>query len=292
MENSATSSFNWQEAFRETFSQFSQQVINYAPQILGCIAILVLGWVVARLLSLSTRKLVHGLDHLFKRVSRADSLNRERIKQSYANIAGVAVFWVVFLFFVAVAANILGWAMFSGWMDSIVNYLPGLLTGLLIIMAGFLMSNLAHTAIQSATIGSGATQSAAMARSVQVVILFSAIIIGVEQIGLSVDFLSNFIVVISGTLLGGAALAFALGARNMVANIIGAQYTRKHCRVGEIMKIGEYEGEIIEVTQSCIVLDTGKGRAVIPARLFQEQVSHFSTAIDEVAGDEGGNEQP
>ena len=278
MADSVTNSFNWQEAFRETFSQFSQQVINYAPQILGCLAILVLGWLIAKALSLSTRKLVGGLDILFTRVSRIGHLHGERIKTSYANIAGVAVFWVVMLFFVAVAANILGWAMFSGWMDSVVNYLPGLLTGLLIIMAGFLVANLAYTAILSATIGSGVTQSAAMSRAVQVVILFSAIIIGVEQIGLSVDFLSNFIVVISGTLLGGAALAFALGARNMVANIIGAQYTRKHCRVGEIMKIGDVEGEIIEVTQSSIVLDTGNGRAVIPAMMFQEQISLLSSA--------------
>lgn len=280
MADSATNSFNWQQAFHETFNQFSQQVINYAPQILGCVAILVLGWIVAKILSLSTRKLVSGLDHLFARVTRVGSLHSDRIKKSYANIAGVAVFWVVMLFFIAVAANILGWAMFSGWMDSVVNYLPGLLTGLLIIMAGFLVANLAHTAIQSATIGSGATQSAAMARAVQVVILFSAIIIGVEQIGLSVDFLSNFIVVISGTLLGGAALAFALGARTLVANIIGAQYTRKHCRVGEIMKIAGVEGEIVEVTQSSIVLDTGDGRAVIPAGLFQEHVSQFSSATE------------
>lgn len=282
MADSTVNSFDWREAFQETFNQFSQQVIQYAPQILGCLLTLILGWVVARFLSLSTRKLVHGLDHLFKRLSRVDSVNREIIRRSYANIAALVVFWAVLLFFVAVAANILGWEMFSGWMESLVNYLPGLLTGLLIIMAGFLVSNLAHSAIQSATIHSGATQSAAMARSVQIVILFSAIIIGVEQVGLSVDFLSNFIVVISGTLVGGAALAFALGARNLVANIIGAQYTRKHCRVGEIMKIGEFEGEIVEVTQSCIVLDTGSGRTVIPARLFQDQVSHFSTAVDEV----------
>lgn len=289
MADNAANSFNWQEAFQETFDQFTQQVINYAPQILGCIAILVLGWIIAKVLSISTRKLVHGLDHLFKRVAKADSLNRERMKQSYASIAGLAVFWVVFLFFIAVAANILGWAMFSGWMDSVVNYLPGLLTGLLIIMAGFLVSNLAYTAIQSATINSGATQSAAMARSVQVVILFSAIIIGVEQIGLSVDFLSNFIVVISGTLLGGAALAFALGAKTMVANIIGAQYTRKHCRVGEIMRIGDVEGEIIEVTQSSIVLDTGNGRAIVPASLFQQQVSQLSSVTNQ---DPAVNENP
>ena len=268
--------FNWQEAFNETFTQFSQQVINFAPQILASILLLLFGWLVAKALSVSTNKLVQGLDLLFKRFTRVDTVQEERLKNSYALIISKVVFWVAMLFFVAVVANILGWEMFSGWMDSIVNYLPGLLTGLVIIMAGFLVSNLAHAGILTATLRAGMSQNNAMARAVQVVILFSAIIIGVEQIGLNVDFLSNIIVVIAGTLLLGASLAFAMGAQTLVANIIGAQYTRRHCRVGEIMKIGEVQGEILEVTQSSIILDTGTGRAVIPAKLFQEQMSIYS----------------
>ncbi|MFM1896538.1 MAG: hypothetical protein RLZZ385_1612 [Pseudomonadota bacterium] len=273
--------FNWQAAINETFNQFSQQVINFAPQILASLLLLLFGWLVAKALSVSTNKLVQGFDSLFKRVTKVDSVQEERLKNSYALIISKVVFWVVMLFFVAVAANILGWEMFSGWMDSIVNYLPGLLTGLVIIMAGFLVSNLSHAAIITATLRAGMTQNNAMARAVQVVILFSAIIIGVEQIGLNVDFLSNIIVVIAGTLLLGASLAFAFGARTLVANIIGAQYTRKHCRAGEIMKIGDVQGEILEVTQSSIILDTGTGRAVIPAKLFQEQISVYSGGIDE-----------
>jgi len=117
------------------------------------------------------------------------------------------------------------------------------------------------------------TQSAGMARAVQIVIIFSAIIIGVEQIGLNIGFLSNVIVASIAILLAGAALAFSLGAKNMAANIIGAQYTLKYCRVGDKIKIGDIEGEIIELAQACIVIETGSGQAIIPAKFFHEQVS-------------------
>jgi small-conductance mechanosensitive channel len=273
MEDNTTASFNWQSAIDETFTDFSQQLINYFPQLIGTIGVLLLGWLVAHTLSLSTRKVIQGLDVIFARFTRIDGINQERIQGSYSVIISKIVFWIVMIFFLTVAANILGWDVFAGWLDSIVSYLPGLISGLIIILGGFLLSNFAKATISSAADKAGMTQSAGMARAVQIVIIFSAIIIGVEQIGLNIGFLSNVIVASIAILLAGAALAFSLGAKNMVANIIGAQYTRKYCRVGDKIKIGDIEGEIIELAQACIVIETGSGQAIIPAKFFHEQVS-------------------
>lgn len=273
MEDNTTASFNWQSAIDETFTDFSQQLINYFPQLIGTIGVLLLGWLVAHTLSLSTRKVIQGLDVIFARFTRIDGINQERIQGSYSVIISKIVFWIVMIFFLTVAANILGWDVFAGWLDSIVSYLPGLISGLIIILGGFLLSNFAKATISSAADKAGMTQSAGMARAVQIVIIFSAIIIGVEQIGLNIGFLSNVIVASIAILLAGAALAFSLGAKNMVANIIGAQYTRKYCRVGDKIKIGDIEGEIIELAQACIVIETGSGQAIIPAKFFHEQES-------------------
>jgi small-conductance mechanosensitive channel len=113
-----------------------------------------------------------------------------------------------------------------------------------------------------------------MARAVQVVIVFSTVIIGVEQIGLNIGFLSTLIVVVVAVLLAGAALAFGLGARSLVANVIGAQYTRRHCQIGDLIRLGAVEGEVIEIAQAGIVIATPEGKAIIPARLFHEEVCH------------------
>lgn len=273
MEDNTTASFNWQSAIDETFTDFSQRLINYFPQLIGTIGVLLLGWLVAHTLSLSTRKVIQGLDVIFARFTRIDGINQERIQGSYSVIISKIVFWIVMIFFLTVAANILGWDVFAGWLDSIVSYLPGLISGLIIILGGLLLSNFAKATISSAADKAVMTQSAGMARAVQIVIIFSAIIIGVEQIGLNIGFLSNVIVASIAILLAGAALAFSLGAKNMVANIIGAQYTRKYCRVGDKIKIGDIEGEIIELAQACIVIETGSGQAIIPAKFFHEQVS-------------------
>lgn len=266
--------FQWRAAIDETFQDLSQQIVQYFPQLLGTATLLLLGWILAKALALSSRKLVEGLDALFARLVHHEGIQRERIQRSYALIISKLVFWVVMVFFMAVGANVLGWDLFSGWLDSIVAYLPGLVTGLLIILAGILISSLARSGIQSATARAAPEQSLMMARAAQVLIIFSSVIIGVEQIGLNIGFLSSLIVVVIAVLLAGAALAFSLGARQLVANIIGVQYSRRHCQLGDVIRIGGVEGEIIEFAATGIVVVTGEGRAIIPASTFQEEVCH------------------
>lgn len=277
MADNSEALFNWNEAIKETFTEISQQLVNYAPQIIGAAIILLIGWGVAHALALSTRKLVQGLDTLFTRVTKADSDNRERIKHSYAIIISKVVYWIIIIFSLAVGANILGWDLFSGWMESVFDYLPGLITGLIIILGGFLLSNLAKAGIISAAHKAGIHQSVVMAKVIKIAIIFSSIIIGVEQVGLNIDFLSNIIVAVITIILAGGVLAFSLGAKNLVSNVIGAQYIRRHCKVGDILTIGNTKGEILEVSQASIILKTDDGKAIIPAKYFHEQVSNISS---------------
>ncbi|WP_417317794.1 mechanosensitive ion channel family protein [Emcibacter sp.] len=276
MSENTMKAFSWSTAIDETFQEISQQAVNYAPQLAGALALLLAGVLIAHFLKLATKKLVQGLDFLFKRTDKVDGYKRERLKRSYSVITSQIVFWAVLMFFIAASANLLGWKMFTGWMDSLIVFLPSLITGLLIILAGFLLGNAARSGILSTAASADITQGPLLAKIAQIFILCSSIIIGVEQVGLNVHFLTTIIVVTIGLLLAGATLAFGLGARTFVENILGAQNIRKHARIGEHMYIGDHDGEILEVTQTSIILDTATGRVVVPAKMFQEQVSRLS----------------
>ncbi len=266
---------SWQESIRHTFEEFTTQIIAHAPQLIGAIALLIVGCIAAKILSVVSKKLVGSIDSLFARVGQTDGARQEKIKRSYAVIVSRVVFWTVMIFFISATANMLGWQMFSSWMNSVVNYLPNLITGLLIILGGFLLGNAARSVVISTAHTAGIEQGEILAGVVKIIVFIATLMIGISQIGINVDFLTNVLVVTVGVFLAGAALAFGLGARTLVANIIGGQYVRKHCRVGEQLRLGEVEGSIVEVTQTSIILDTESGRAVIPAKHFQEQVSRF-----------------
>ncbi len=274
---------SWQESITHTFEEFTTQIIAHAPQLIGAIALLIVGWIAAKILAVFSRKLVGSFDSLFQRAAQADGARQEKMKRSYAVIVSKVVFWTVMIFFISATANMLGWQMFSTWMNSVVIYLPNLITGLLIILGGFLLGNGARNIVVSTAHSAGIEQVQILASVVKTVVIFSALVIGIEQIGINVGFLTNALVVAVGVFLGGAALAFGLGAGTLVANVIGGQYVRKHCRVGEQMRLGEVEGTVVEVTQTSIILDTELGRTVIPAKHFQEQVSSFVSSREEAS---------
>lgn len=273
--------FIWQESIIHTYEEFMTQIIAFAPHLIGAIALLVAGWVVAQTLRVTSRKLVGSFDSLFQRAAQADGARQEKMKRSYAVIVSKVVFWTVMIFFISATANMLGWQIFSNWMNSVVTYLPNFITGLLIILGGFLLGNGAKSIALSTANSAGIEQSEILAGVVKIIVFITTLIIGIKQIGINVDFITNVLVVTLGAFLGGAALAFGMGARTLVANIIGGQHVRKHCRVGEQMQLGGYEGKVVEVTQTSIILDTKLGRTVIPAKHFQEQASSFISSPEE-----------
>ncbi|MGV3592335.1 MAG: mechanosensitive ion channel family protein, partial [Gammaproteobacteria bacterium] len=65
MADSTRAAFEWRTAVDETFNELSQQFVQYFPQLVGTVTLLLVGWVVAKMLALSAQKLVEGLDALF-----------------------------------------------------------------------------------------------------------------------------------------------------------------------------------------------------------------------------------
>ncbi|MFT5084404.1 MAG: hypothetical protein ACI9Y1_002459 [Lentisphaeria bacterium] len=275
--------FDWQNALTETHIEFSQNVIAYLPQMLSALALLLIGWLVAWLLRLLARKLIRGFDALVLRAAQKRGLPQSPVR-SFARLGGNIVFWSVLLFFISASANMLEWKIFSGLTSALLTYFPNVLTGLLIILAGFALSGLTRSAVARAAESADIAHADLLARIVQVTIVLTAIVIGVEQLGINVAFLTTTLIVTAGVLLSGAALAFGLGAKHFIANVIGAQTTRKHYQLGQLIKIGDVKGYLLEITPTILVLDTELGRAAVPAKLFHEQISQTITDAPEDGG--------
>jgi small-conductance mechanosensitive channel len=69
---------------------------------------------------------------------------------------------------------------------------------------------------------------------------------------------------------GGLALAVGLGARDYVANLIGAHYLRQAFAVGQTIRTNGLQGRILEITATSVVLETADGRVNLPGRIYNE----------------------
>ena len=57
----------------------------------------------------------------------------------------------------------------------------------------------------------------------------------------------------------------------LVGNLMAAHYLSRTLRVGDRVRVGEHEGEIVDIMATCVALDTAEGQLLLPARGFHER---------------------
>ncbi|HKJ95573.1 MAG TPA: mechanosensitive ion channel domain-containing protein, partial [Gammaproteobacteria bacterium] len=245
-------------------------VANFLPDLLGAVVVLLAGWIVARVLRGIAVRGALALDRLLERAARARGLAAERIPRVSADILGNIVFWIVALLFATAAAEVVGLAAFSEGLQRVFAYLPTLVAGGLIVLAGFLVGVIARDMVVAAAPASF-HERALLGRIVQVSVVATAIVIGADQVGIDVTFLIILAAIMLGSIAGAVAVALGLGARTFVSNLIGAHYLRKAYRIGQQVRMGGVEGRILELSMTGVILETEDGRVTVPAKLFHEE---------------------
>ena len=127
--------------------------------------------------------------------------------------------------------------------------------------------------MKSRTFKSGIYSTAMLGRIVNYTILVISIIIAINQVGIDISFLTSLTYILVGALLFGAALAFGIGAKASVSNILASHYITRNYTEGNLIRIGEYEGRIIKISSTSVFLETESGQVIIPAKEFSEQKS-------------------
>lgn len=271
----------WLDGLRASAANLLDTMVGYLPNLIGAVLLLLLGWMLARLVRAAAGRLGNAVNRLLDRLMRRGSLTRFRLSPRALKLIGNAAFWLVILFFITAATRVAQLDAFSSWLDRILAYLPTLLAGALIILAGYLVSALVRDLV-AATLGSaGLAQNELFAAVAQGATFLTAVVIGIDQIGIDVTILITLIAIAVGAMLAGLSLAFGLGSRDFVSNLIGAHYLQQYLQPGQTARIGEIEGEVLELTPTSVVLATAGGRTAIPAKLFNEAATVVVTPGDD-----------
>ena len=263
----------WLVDFRANVAEALLAFASYLPYLLGALLLLVIGWIVARVLRGLFIRLGSGLNRLLERIRHPVGTRRLRLSQPVVTLIGNVIFWVVILVFAAMAARVGRLEAFTSWLDRIVEYLPTLVAGGLIALAGYLVSTLVRDVVSTTVASTGSHQAELFGFAAQSAVFLTAVVIGLDQIGIDVTFLITLLGIVVGGLLLGIVFAFGFGARAFVGNLIAAQQVHRLIEPGSLVQIGDEQGQVLEITATYVILVTSKGRLVVPAKTFQEQTT-------------------
>jgi len=197
-----------------------ESIIAYIPNLLGAAVLLALGWFVAGFMRSACLKLAQGVDRLLDPLFNRRRVPKLKASHPVLDLFSKIVFWVVVLFFAKFALHTLGLEAVSEWMDQVVEYLPTFIAGGIILVAGTLFSVLIRDVTITTADSAGIPQARLFGTIAQGATLITTLVIGLDQIGIDVSFLANLIEIAVGALLGSLALAFGIGGRTFIGNLI------------------------------------------------------------------------
>lgn len=246
-------------------------LVDLIPNILISLVVLGIGYLIARLVKYLIIRLIQYIGRLVSRRFKTINLNQA------GTFIGMAFFWLIIFSSVLLITDILGLTLLTNWFQDILQYIPNVLAAILIIFAAIIIGNFIYEFINSISERVGLEYSTTLGRIAQFLILFTAIIIAIDQIGIEISFLIHIIDIALAALLFGAALAFGLGARTSVSNILAAFYVRKNYKEGDVVQIGKIKGKITKIELTNVILDHENGQVIIPANEFNKTTSFLLT---------------
>ncbi len=244
------------------FLKLKGQFLALIPDLLASLLVLVIGYLVAISLKYIVALLFRNLGKLTRR--RFQHLNLEKA----GLFLGIAFFWLTIFASILIVTDILGLTILAKWFQSIIHYIPNVVVAVFIVFAATVFGSLISDLIPSVEQRTGIKYSATLIRIVRFVILFLAIIIALDQIGIEISLLIDIIDIILASLLFGAALAFGLGAKEAINNILASYYIRKRYKEGDEIQIDDVRGVILKIEATNVIIDNEIGQVSIPAKIF------------------------
>lgn len=235
-----------------------RDLIHAYPE-LAAVAVLIVGIGLGKLAAVMTRRALSLTD---RAAARWGGRERSHISPVFQQGLSLLAFLLVLALAIIVAVRLLDIDQLSGWLDAVLAYVPRFVLGLLIIGAGTVLGTLTRNLCASLMAQGDA--NALLPRLAQVGVVLIAFVTGLQQIGIDISFITQLSLIVLAALLGGLSIAFALGARQYVANLM-AQSELARYATGDRLRIDEDEGEIVEIHRTGLTLATDEGLVAIPA---------------------------
>lgn len=259
-------------------------VIQQLPSLFAALILILLGWFIARLVKTFTIRGVTFLNSFLRRVLTGRTRAVVLFSDGVTSLLGSILYWVTLFIFAVAALKTAGFSGIAVWLERIADYLPAMLAGGLIILLGYVISRVVRDVVLAAALSARFPEAQLISRITQTITFLTALVIGMDQAGVDVSFITTMLGVSTAAVLIGFAIAFGLGAKVLVSNLLAAHYLRELLEPGQRVRVGDHEGTVLDVSATALVLDTLEGRVSIPAKVYHEQA--IATLLPEPDRDE------
>ncbi len=205
-----------QKLLIEPFKSFFENVLDFLPNLLTSLLILILGGVIAIALEKTFIRLFRAinLDRLSEKFGIKDIIQKGGIKEPVSIVFSKIICWLTVLIFLIISLNALNVTTVERLLEKFFLYLPNIFVALFILFMGYLLSNFLGRTALIASVNAGFKLSGIIGKFVQFTVFFISIAMALEQLGIGKETVLLAFAIIYGGVVFALALAFGLGGRH------------------------------------------------------------------------------
>ena len=258
----------WKELTFNSLNEMGKNVMQAVPNILGAILILIIGWFIVKIVVFLLKRILKfaKVDRLTDVINEKDLFGNVDLKFNISNVIIGFVKWLLFLVFLIIASDIMNWKIVSVEIGNLLRYLPKLFSAIALFMVGLYIANFVKKAIKGVFESFDLNGSKAMSSLVFYIIAIIITITALNQAGIDTEIITNNLTIILGAFLASIAIAFGLGSKDVVGDLLRAFYTRKNFEVGQRINFKNVTGTIESIDNITMSVKTDKGKVVLPIR--------------------------
>jgi mechanosensitive ion channel-like protein len=199
-------------------------LIAFIPNLVGCLIILFIGYVIARLVKAAVAKLLEavGLDRALSGSPAGAYVERVSPGARPSRLVALVAFWFIFIYAIAAAIGALKIPALTNFMANVQDYLPNVIAAVLILVVGVALAGGVGGLVDRLM---GDTPGGRMARAVAPTLILAIVVFMVlNQLKIAPAIVTSTYIALIGMLAVAGALAFGLGGRELAADMMRDAY--------------------------------------------------------------------
>ena len=202
----------------------ANEIGAFVPNLIGALVILVVGYVLARVLSGLVSRLLQraGFDRMLH--SGAGGSFVRKVTSSPSKLLGTLVFWAILLGTISIAVTTLDIPALTAFVGAIYAYLPNVVAALLIFLVASAVSAAVATLVMRVMGDTGLGKIVATVAPILVMTIATFMIL--EQLKIAHDIVVTTYTLVLGAIALGSALAFGLGGREVAGQMLQGAYEK------------------------------------------------------------------
>ncbi|MCJ7804362.1 hypothetical protein MUP35_01320 [Patescibacteria group bacterium] len=219
---------SWYQAFLVSATSILSSVFRFIPTIIGAIIVFIVGLILARWGKIIVTKILSKirLNKFLKKVGFENFLEKAEIKIRAEEFFGLFVYWLIVIIFSIATLNIFGLTAVSQMLVHLLNYVPKVVSAIIIFTAGFLLAQFVGSVVKGSLGQIDRQLSRMAAKFTRYLLIGIAVLVAINELGIAQSFINTLLIGFVATLVLAFGLSFGLGGKDLVAKLLEDWYKR------------------------------------------------------------------